>query len=106
MENLILLAFSSASQALKGEKALKRAGIQCALVPVPRYLSEQCGVGLRVTSSDRPAAVKDLESAGILISAVYDLARGERGGRAAVAGTAGPGGADGMGGGTDQGGPT
>jgi hypothetical protein len=79
MENLTLLALSSASKALRGERVLAGAGIPCALVPVPRHLSAHCGVALRVDVSHREAARAALEAAGIAVSATYDLSRREGG---------------------------
>ena len=36
----------STSHAIRCEKILKRAGIQCRLVPVPRHLSSNCGLAV------------------------------------------------------------
>ena len=63
----------SASHATKGESFLIRAGIPCALIPVPRTLSSQCGVCLRVRLADRGRAEKALESAMVQVSAIHDL---------------------------------
>lgn len=62
----------SASHATKGEVALARAGIPCALIPVPRTLSSQCGVCLRVEPHRRGEAEKVLATAGVTISAIHD----------------------------------
>lgn len=63
----------SASHATKGEAALLKAEIPCRLIPVPRTLSSQCGVCLRVKRSDRQSAQLVLEVATVEISAVHDL---------------------------------
>ena len=63
----------SASQAIRGEAAVRRAGIGCALVPVPRTLSSQCGVCLRVNRGDRERAEQILAQMGVEISATYNL---------------------------------
>jgi hypothetical protein len=70
--NSVLLALS-ASQAIRGEAAVRRAGIGCALLPVPRTLSSQCGVCLRVSRGDRERAEEILAQMGVEISATYDL---------------------------------
>jgi len=68
-----LFLVPSASHAVKGEAALQKAGIGCALIPVPRTLSSQCGVCLRVGLADRRRAEKVLAAAEVMISAVHDL---------------------------------
>ncbi len=71
--NSVLLVLS-ASQAIKGEAALVRAGITCALVPVPRTLSSQCGVCLRVCLGDCGRAQEILALLGVEIFETYDVA--------------------------------
>ena len=63
----------SASHATKGEAALVRAGIACALIPVPRTLSSQCGVCLRVDLGARTTAAELLAASGVRVDAVHDL---------------------------------
>jgi len=46
----------STSHALRIEKHLAAAGITCKLVPVPRHLSSDCGVCVRLAPPDRRAA--------------------------------------------------
>jgi hypothetical protein len=70
--NSVLLVLS-ASQAIKGEAAVRRAGIMCTLVPMPRTLSSQCGVCLRVSPGDREHAEEILALGGVEITATYDL---------------------------------
>lgn len=68
-----LFLLSSASHAIKGEAALIRAGVSCALIPVPRAISSQCGVCLRVGIADRERAEEVLTAGGLHISAAHDL---------------------------------
>lgn len=63
----------SASHATKGEAALGRAGVACALIPVPRTLSSQCGVCLRVDSSAREVAAEVLVAAQVRLDAIHDI---------------------------------
>ena len=69
----ILFVLASASQALKGEAAVRAAGVQCALIPVPRTLTSQCGVCLRVPAGDRTAAETILAASGTAISSVHEV---------------------------------
>lgn len=71
----------SASHAIKGEKALTKAGISCQLIPVPRAISSQCGVCLRVPWAERERAEQVLVEAGVHLTGSYDLS-GEQPGRA------------------------
>ena len=64
----------STGHALRAEGALKRAGIGCRLVPVPRHLSSDCGVCVRVAREDVPAAQAALDAAG----AAYEEVRSDQ----------------------------
>ncbi|HMN13138.1 MAG TPA: DUF3343 domain-containing protein [Bellilinea sp.] len=55
----------SASHALRIEKALITAGIQCKLIPVPRTLSTDCGFSVRINTRDAVAAAEILERKGV-----------------------------------------
>ena len=68
-----LFLVPSASDGIKGEAALGRAEVARKLIPVPRALSSQCGVCLRVNLSDKERAGHVLRAAGIHISAMHDF---------------------------------
>jgi hypothetical protein len=46
-ENYVIL-FKAVSYALKAEKILKQEGLPHKLIPVPKYISSDCGVCLRI----------------------------------------------------------
>lgn len=46
-----VVLFASVSHALRAEKLIKAENIPCKLIPVPRHLSSDCGVCLRVSLS-------------------------------------------------------
>ena len=50
-EAYAVVLFASVSHALQAEKLLKSQGITCKLIPVPRQLSSDCGVCLRISLS-------------------------------------------------------
>jgi hypothetical protein len=52
--------FPSVSYALKAEKILIAAGIAHKLIPVPRQLSSDCGVCLRITEEQQAAVIEAL----------------------------------------------
>ncbi len=63
-----VLLVDSTSHAIRIEKALVRAGIACRLIPVPRQLSSDCGVCVRVRQEDSAAAQELAAAAGVKIA--------------------------------------
>jgi hypothetical protein len=63
----------STSHAVRAEKVLHQAGIQCKLIPVPRHLSSDCGVCVRIERADQEAALKALEAAHVEIEGVHEI---------------------------------
>ncbi len=63
----------STSHAIRAEKILREAGIECKLIPVPRHLSSDCGVCVRVPQSAREAACAALDQARLDIEGIHDL---------------------------------
>ncbi len=55
-ESHAVILLESVSHALHAEKLLKAAGVKCKLIPVPRHLSSDCGVCLRIDGADRDRA--------------------------------------------------
>lgn len=68
----VFLVYST-SHALRAEKVLEEAGIDCKLIPVPRQLSSDCGVCVRVRTVDRAATRKAVDRAGLEIEGVHDI---------------------------------
>ncbi len=63
----------STSHALRAEKLLQAAGIDCKLIPVPRQLSSDCGVCLRVVRSDADRVQLLLSAASTEVLRVHNL---------------------------------
>ena len=68
----VILVYST-SYAIRAEKILHQAGVVSKLIPVPRHLSSNCGVCLRIERADKEAAQKALEAAKMEIEGVHDL---------------------------------
>ncbi len=68
-----VLLVPSTSHAIRAEKALKAAGLECKLIPVPRHLSSDCGVCVRIRRQDREEALHALEAAGVALEGVHDI---------------------------------
>jgi hypothetical protein len=67
----VILVYST-SHAIRAEKLLHRAGIKSKLIPIPRHLSSNCGVCLRISPSDQDVAAEALKRAGIEIEGVHE----------------------------------
>ena len=68
----VILVYST-SYAIRAEKLLHKAGIRSKLIPVPRHLSSNCGVCVRIAQSDRESAQQALQQAGMEIEGVHDI---------------------------------
>ena len=69
--NVVL--FHSTSHALRAEKVLQQAGLTVKLIPIPRHLSSDCGVCVRVERADEEAALRALEQAGVEAEGVHEI---------------------------------
>lgn len=69
----VVILFHSTNHALRAEKVLQGAGIHCRLIPVPRHLSSDCGVCVRIGQSDREAALLALERAAVEVEGVHSI---------------------------------
>lgn len=68
----VILVYST-SYALRAEKVLAQAGVPCKLIPVPRHLSSDCGVCVRIRQSHREAALEALEAAGVKTEGIREV---------------------------------
>lgn len=60
----------STSHALYIEKLVKAKGFECKLIPVPRHLSSDCGVCVRVFGEDAGTIERLLQEANIQFQAI------------------------------------
>lgn len=63
----------STSYALRAEKVLNQAGIACKLIPVPRQISSDCGVCVRIDRADHEAALRVLDEAHVELEGIHDI---------------------------------
>jgi len=63
----------STNYALRAEKVLAKAGISCKLIPVPRHLSSDCGVCIRIERANQEAAFRVLEAARVEMQGVHEI---------------------------------
>jgi hypothetical protein len=60
----VILTYST-GHSLRAEKILNEAGIETKMIPVPRNLSSDCGVAVRIRRQDRESALKALGENGV-----------------------------------------
>ena len=72
-----LITFRSVTPAQRGEKALRKVGIDCQLSRTPRPMEEQgCGYSLRLNGMQLPRALEILRQKGIAYRKAYRIADG------------------------------
>jgi hypothetical protein len=68
-----VILFSSIHFALRAEKLLKEKGISYKLIPVPRHLSSDCGVCLRISWGKKEEVLALLAQAKVRVDGVHPL---------------------------------
>jgi hypothetical protein len=69
--------FHSIHRVLRAEQLLKRAGVAFLLIPVPRQLTADCGLALRIDPAQLTAVYRVLEATGLLPAELYQRRAGE-----------------------------
>jgi len=67
----VVLVYST-SHAMRIEKLLAEQGIVCKMIPVPRHISSDCGVCIRIVRDQKEAALAVVAASGIEIQGVAD----------------------------------
>jgi hypothetical protein len=65
MDDYGVILTHSTGHSLRAEKVLSEAGVETKMIPVPRHLSSDCGVALRIRRRDRESALKILTEKGV-----------------------------------------
>jgi hypothetical protein len=68
----VILVYST-SHAIRAEKVLDEAGLSCKLIPVPRHLSSDCGVCVRIARIDQEAALQALAGARVEMEGIHHI---------------------------------
>jgi hypothetical protein len=68
----VILVYGT-SHAIRAEHLLNQAGIACKMIPVPRHLSSNCGVCVRIERADVDAARQTLQAARLDIEDVHEI---------------------------------
>ena len=62
----MVLIFRGTHQVLSAEKHLKNGGVSLRLIPVPRRLTSDCGLAIRIPPAEKASAKKVLTAAKLL----------------------------------------
>ena len=68
-----VILFPSVHYALRAEKLIKEEGISYKLIPVPRHLSSDCGVCLRIPWDKKEEVLGILARAGVKVDSAHPL---------------------------------
>lgn len=68
-----VILFPSIHFALQAEKLMKEKGISYKLIPVPRHLSSDCGVCLRISWEEKEEVLALLAQAKVRVDGVHPL---------------------------------
>lgn len=71
--NYAIILVYSTSHAMRIEKLLAERGIACKMIPVPRQISSDCGVCVRILRQDVAAACAVVAAARIEIQGIVDV---------------------------------
>lgn len=68
-----VILVDSTSHAMRIEKLLGSRGLACKLIPVPRHLSSDCGVCVRILNLDLPAIQALLREQRVAVQAIEGI---------------------------------
>ena len=69
----MVLIFRGTHQVMSAEKHLKKGGVAMRLIPVPRRLTSDCGLAIRISADLLPKARKVLSAAKLIPKSVHVL---------------------------------
>ena len=72
-ESYAVILVYSTSHAMRIEKLLGKRGIACKMIPVPRQISSDCGVYIRIARAQVEAARETIGEARIEIQGIADV---------------------------------
>jgi len=66
-----IVTFKSVHQALKAEKVVRAAGLKADAISVPRHLSSDCGIALKIDDSIEESVINIMCDNGINFRGIY-----------------------------------
>jgi len=71
---LAVILFHTSNHAFRAEKLLKAQDFSCRLIPVPRHLSSECGVCLRLEAARQEEALAILQAGKVKTAGAHPAA--------------------------------
>jgi hypothetical protein len=68
-----VVLFGSTHHAIKAERVLLGKGFEIMLIPVPRYLSSDCGIAIKFDLAVKHSLTKALEEENVVVTAIHPL---------------------------------
>ncbi|MCX5812489.1 MAG: DUF3343 domain-containing protein [Proteobacteria bacterium] len=68
----VIIAYST-GHVFRIEKVLTEAGFPCKMIPVPRHLSSDCGICIRIDSINSDPVRTILEKKGVEFEGMYEI---------------------------------
>jgi len=68
-----IILFLSANHAVRAESVLLKESVNCKMIPVPRNISSECGVCVRIFWKDKEQALKILSALNIAVVKTEDI---------------------------------
>ena len=68
----VILVYGT-SHAIRAEHLLNKAGMRCKMIPVPRHLSSNCGVCVRIERTDVEGARQALQHGKLDVEGIHDV---------------------------------
>jgi hypothetical protein len=68
-----VILVDSTHHAVRIEKLLKKKGIECKMIPVPRQLSSDCGACVRISRSDIEGAKGAIATAKAKMQGIHEI---------------------------------
>jgi hypothetical protein len=68
-----IILVPSTSHAMHLEKLLRDEGIPCKMIPIPRHISSDCGVCIRILRQELDAVRRVIEAARLEIEGVHTI---------------------------------
>lgn len=68
----VIIVYST-SHAIRIEKLLQEMRVPCKLIPVPRQISSDCGVCVRIQRSDIEVAREAIDTAQVEIDGIHEI---------------------------------
>ncbi len=68
-----VILLHATSHALRAEKLIKKRGITARLIPVPRHISSDCGVCIRIIQENTDTVLSILENSNVETNGVFNI---------------------------------